>query len=759
MMKKGLLAVFLVMMVIASAGLLSATADSYSLNVGGVYLNSSSPYALASEDGGVALSDEGNHNISWDAETGTLTLENVYISGENSDPYYNICVYTLNEPLTINLIGENTLVSSTSSYYSIFSDSSLKFTGSGSLHVDFNGQYGAVAATGGDIVFESGSCKIDSTAYGIYTAAGSLRISGEGTEVSASIKGADVYTTAVYTDGGDIVLNGGSLTADVENGYMAISSEEISVGNAKFNVSAALTDSDTVYPTVYAEDSISVIGSEVKIDGYGVYAPNGIKIENSSFSASNEREFAIATKTGIVDIDNSVVTAVSPEGKSSILSADISNSWVQCSSTFTAVSEDGKAKISNSIIFTDGVGGFKNCTDFSLTRNTQIAEGTVLVIDDGESLTIDAGCDLKNDGIIAVTAGGTLNIEGKVENNGSIFIYDGSTLTGADNISGGRIVVPAENISIYPAALSMGIEETASLEAIITPANATDEVRWSSSDSSVATVDSDGVVTSVDYGTAVITATINGHSASCTVTVRQPSSIPEPHEIRVLQPGNGTVGTSLSNSSVGAVITVMAVPDSGYKLAYITVNGERINGTSFTMPDKAVTVSAVFVPVSSGFTDLAPGAWYADAVNYVVYCGLMEGTSSTTFEPEAQMTRAMFWAILARIDGETITGEAWADDAREWAMANGVSDGTDIHGYITREQLVTMLWRYTGEAAASGALSGFRDVGDVSAWAQEAMSWAIEAGVISGVTADTLVPQGHATRAQAAAILARYISD
>ena len=173
------------------------------------------------------------------------------------------------------------------------------------------------------------------------------------------------------------------------------------------------------------------------------------------------------------------------------------------------------------------------------------------------------------------------------------------------------------------------------------------------------------------------------------------------------------------------------------------------------MPDEAVTVSAVFVPVSGGFADVVPGAWYVDAVNYVVANGLMEGTSATTFEPEAQMTRAMFWTILARIDGETITGATWADDAREWAVANNVSDGTNPHSPLTREQLVTMLWRYLGELTTSGTLTAFTDAASVSDWAETAMAWAVNEGVITGVTATTLAPQSVATRAQCATILMR----
>ena len=133
----------------------------------------------------------------------------------------------------------------------------------------------------------------------------------------------------------------------------------------------------------------------------------------------------------------------------------------------------------------------------------------------------------------------------------------------------------------------------------------------------------------------------------------------------------------------------------------------------------------------------------------------MEGTSATTFEPNGTMTRAMVWAILARIDGETVTSEDWAKTAREWAMTNGVSDGEN--DYVTREQLATMLWRYAGEPASDYSLGAFTDAGSVSDYAAAAMAWAVEHGIITGMTDTTIEPQGTTTRAQRAAMLMRFV--
>ena len=245
--------------------------------------------------------------------------------------------------------------------------------------------------------------------------------------------------------------------------------------------------------------------------------------------------------------------------------------------------------------------------------------------------------------------------------------------------------------------------------------------------------------------------------------VWQAINIPDPNSITVTQPANGTIRVNPSNGSTGTLITVTATPDEGYELAYITVDGEKITGNTFRMPDKAVTVSAVFVPVTFPFTDVKSGDWFYDAVAYVYANGLMDGTSATTFEPNENMTRAMVWAILARIDGETVTGAAWATDARAWAMAEGVSDGTDPNGLVTREQFATMLYRYAvakGYDVSIGEstnILSYADFASISEYAIPAMQWACGSGIVTGVTDSTLAPQGTATRAQCAAMLMRFV--
>jgi hypothetical protein len=156
------------------------------------------------------------------------------------------------------------------------------------------------------------------------------------------------------------------------------------------------------------------------------------------------------------------------------------------------------------------------------------------------------------------------------------------------------------------------------------------------------------------------------------------------------------------------------------------------------------------------FADVTESDWFYGAVAFANRNGLFSGTGADTFSPGSPMTRAMLWTVLGRLDGQSLTGSGVYDAARSWAMGAGITDGADPDGSITREQMVTILWRYAGSPKASGELSGFSDVGSVASYAMDAMTWAVESGIISGADG-ALMPQANATRAQVAAILQRFI--
>lgn len=177
------------------------------------------------------------------------------------------------------------------------------------------------------------------------------------------------------------------------------------------------------------------------------------------------------------------------------------------------------------------------------------------------------------------------------------------------------------------------------------------------------------------------------------------------------------------------------------------------------------------------FTDVSTSDWFYDDVAFVYENGLFSGTDSRSFSPNASMTRAMLVTVLYRLEGEpTVTGRSSFTDVRSgayyekaviWAAANGIVTGTDSTSFspdakVTREQLAAILYRYAQyrklDTDASAKLNSFTDAGSVSAYASEALGWAVSEGLINGASGK-LMPKGDATRAQVAAILHRFVKN
>ena len=159
------------------------------------------------------------------------------------------------------------------------------------------------------------------------------------------------------------------------------------------------------------------------------------------------------------------------------------------------------------------------------------------------------------------------------------------------------------------------------------------------------------------------------------------------------------------------------------------------------------------------FSDVTATHWAYEPVTFAAARGLLVGIEATHFAPNMQTSRAMIWSILARMDNACLEESTpWYASSQHWAVSGGISDGTDPNATITREQLTAMLYRYAGSPAARGNVESFSDAQQVSAWAEDAVIWAVHEGIIAGTTADTLTPQGTATRAQTAAMLERFIA-
>ena len=229
------------------------------------------------------------------------------------------------------------------------------------------------------------------------------------------------------------------------------------------------------------------------------------------------------------------------------------------------------------------------------------------------------------------------------------------------------------------------------------------------------------------------------------------SSSRQAEELEITIPKNTTVKVEIPvrNVTPGTVVAIVHADGTEeiVRTSIVTKNGVALELTS------SATVKVY--DNSKFFSDVSAANWASDAVAFASSRELFNGTGANTFSPNAPMTRQMLMTVLARLDGTDTSGNAYAK-GMEWAIRNGVSNGSDPEGKITREQLATMLWRYAGSPSVSGRMTGFVDADQISGYAEDAMLWATKAGIIGGKGNGQLDPKGYATRAEVAAMLMRY---
>ncbi len=549
----------------------------------------------------------------------------------------------------------------------------------------------------------SGSANV--TAYGGKYASGLGQGSASAPVVKLSI-GSDAVITA-YSDGRKAAITGTPQegSASIINMY----ANDINLGTQ--NVSLTLTADDSNTQNITLAGGYKGIGTTCAAGNYTVTAP--AEQEGSSYRL------------------------IPADGKSFKVAAASDNSVYQGTKLMLMLVSD-------------------NGTTIQLNPTS----GTTIQSENDEPLVLD-----EENGVIIVPAGGSVN--------GTVWLAGGTVAkNGTQKVNVESIALNENTLTLY----TNRDPKTATLTATVSPDNATDKtVAWTSADEKVATVEN-GVVTAVGNGTTTITAQAGDKTAVCTVTVSTRSSSSggtskTTYPVNTPTADNGTAAVSPKNAAKGDTVTITVTPDSGYKVDKVTVtnaNGNTITVTdkgngkyTFIMPASKVTVTPIFVkiaqqPTGKTFSDVAKSDWFADAVAYVTDKGLMNGTGSDTFSPNASTTRGMLMTVLARYAGENTTGSTpWYQKGMEWAKANGVSDGTNPEVNITREQLVTMLYRYAGSPKANGSLDSFSDAASVSSYAVNAMQWAVANGIVNGSNGK-LNPKNNATRAEVAALLMRF---
>lgn len=266
------------------------------------------------------------------------------------------------------------------------------------------------------------------------------------------------------------------------------------------------------------------------------------------------------------------------------------------------------------------------------------------------------------------------------------------------------------------------------------------------------------------------------------------------HEIFTKVGDNGTIDVD-RYATEGDKVTITVSPDEAYMLDEMTVTSggkdvevtDNGDGTyTFTMPSGDVKIEVTFAEdpnwepepeePAMPFVDVNEGDWFYDVVLYAYENGLMTGTSADTFAPNTATTRGMIVSMLARLEGVTsaesagftdVANNDWYATAVNWAASEGIVNGFEDDTFrpnapITREQMAAILYNYADykgyDVSARADLSDYADAASISSWAEDVLAWANAEGLINGMTATTIDPQGATTRAQTAAMFERFLT-
>lgn len=251
----------------------------------------------------------------------------------------------------------------------------------------------------------------------------------------------------------------------------------------------------------------------------------------------------------------------------------------------------------------------------------------------------------------------------------------------------------------------------------------------------------------------------------------------------VKEQADGSYQVTLPKGSTGSVLVTIPKVSKGDLLVIVHADGTQEvvkksviqNGTGYLMLDENATVKAV--DYVSDFGDVKESAWYADAVDFTAGRGLFSGVGGGNFAPDETLNRGMVVTVLYALEEagaqkteglfSDVAGDAWYAQGTAWAMKSGIVSGYGDGQFgpddaITREQLALMLYRYAQymklSTGAGASLNAFGDKEAVSSWAQQAMSWAVSAGILGGTPEGNLNPGGTATRAEAAVMVSQFVT-
>lgn len=779
------------------------TADDYRfVNVNGTNILNDPDYTVTCGEG----------KATFDVETATLTIENATLEGSIEIRFEDAAETST---ATVILKGQNSMTTRSSGIYTN-GNMVVKADAGASLKIEATGEVNGINAwcnltidggtydvssgypafySGNDLTIQGGANVVKATATNdsaIY-AANKITITGEGTSVNA-----DAYYCAVFgKTGGVTISNGAALVGHSENDHPVYTNGTLLLNGADVTLTSDYAKATALFAN--SEAPFNIINSKVNVttDSTSIFSKGDISITNSVLDINSGANPINALGKLSISGDSTVVTASG--------AYPVAGGVIEISGGSVTVNTTGGTAISgsNGVTISGGSSVSASTTAamaaiYSENGNIEFEGADTKVsassAQDSAVFTRNGSITLNAGEIAAKSAKGIAPFVARDSDEDGTSASASSIIIGENFATGGNIVATTvwkeASDGTYYADTMLVPADTQLTEDGLLPEDYVPEeseivveklADYSAVDAAVAKAQSlfkgdyvnfdivERALAAVEYGLgASHQAEVDAMAKAITDAIAELQKIPvlnaETYAVNITASEHGKVSANLSNASAGSVITLTATPDEGYELLSISVrtaDGKPValDGMKFTMPESSVMVTAVFGQGALPFVDVSVNAWYYESVKAAYEAGLMNGVTDTEFAPNATLTRAMIWTIIARASGvETEGGATWYAKAQEWAVTKGVSDGEDPMGNVTREQLVTMLWRLNGSEVMTGYIGNYIDTGDISVWANQAMLWAVQNGIIEGDENMALAPKADTTRAQAATFFVRYLT-
>lgn len=668
---------------------------------------------------------------------------------------------------TTNTVADTEGSSDENAAVKVKSGAALAIGGTGTLTVDGNAKNGIKGAADAVITVAEGKLNINAADDGLSCddelniTGGTLSITAGGDAVKAS---PDTGENPDTTSLGNVTISGGTLTLDAAaDGIQA--DGDLTISGGTFHVktngghTTALTDDSASCKGFKAGKTLTVTGGTLTVDSAddALHASTDVTISGGTLT--------LATGDDGVHADNDLVIGTKGASSTSTPRINITASYEGLEgTTVTVYSGDIDVAASD-----DGVNAASSTLGERSDKYAINIAGGDLYIDAGSD-GLDSNNDINITGGKVEVYGADAVMDAAIDYDGT-FTLSGGTLFGAgmEPSAGTQAYIAVGETSPSGGGMGGGPNGQGGGQGMTPPGDAN-----GSADGNRPTPPNFSGNTQTD-GTFTPPTKPSGGKADGKPSGNLPNresalGIKEGSVITVQDSSGKTLYTATALGSMSSVIFSSADIKEGETYT-VLVDGTSV-GTAEAKLGTADSSSANsnFKPGQGGqpnqngsqatvgsFKDVPQNSWFASAVQYVTSNSLMNGTSTTAFSPNANMSRGMLMTVLARYAGEsTEGGTVWYEKGMNWAKNKGISDGSAPNLNITREQLAAMLYRYAGEPDGAADLSAYTDAGSVSAYAEKAVQWCVKNGILTGKTSSTLAPKATATRAECAAMLQRF---